>query len=160
MIAINGSNDQSGIGKTMSFSEIQGEDQTNISQYNFLQTQASPSKNNEKVQSRKVKRKFVDQVIMSRSSGSRSGSLPSTLSNNDIDEGLAQPNVSKIKMTDPDMIQGLNDRPLDSLDDENTAIPDFQGGMPIKSMDLSDVGFRERYQNALLSTNTPLGYQN
>ena len=62
---------------------------------------------------------------MSRSSGSRSGSLPSTLSNNDIDEGLAQPNVSKIKMTDPDMIQGLNERPLDSLDDENTAIPDF-----------------------------------
>ena len=33
-------------------------------------------------------------------------------------------------------------------------IPHFQGEMPVKSMDVSEIGFRERYQSALTTKTT------
>ena len=38
------------------------------------------------------------------------------------------------------------------IEDNLTAIPpSFHGELPVKSMDLSEIGFRERYQSALLT---------
>ena len=50
------------------------------------------------------------------------------------------------------MFKRLNERPADShrasLLSEGT-IPAFQNELPVKSMDVSEVGFRERYKSAL-----------
>ena len=58
-----------------------------------------------------------------------------------------------VTKTDPDMFKRLNEKPPNdshraSVLSDNS-IPTFQTQLPVKSMDVSDIGFRERYQSAL-----------
>lgn len=65
--------------------------------------------------------------------------------------------MPKVTRNDNHMIKHLNERPYDenraSLLSNDNAIPPFQGELPVKSMDVSEIGFRERYQSALTSSN-------
>ena len=47
--------------------------------------------------------------------------------------------------------QILDDQQQLLVEDYETTIPQFQHEMPVKSMDLSGVGFSDRYENALSS---------
>ena len=62
--------------------------------------------------------------------------------------------MPKATQKDPDMFKRLNERDYDehraSLLSDGT-IPPFHGELPVKSMDVSEIGFRERYQSALTS---------
>ena len=54
------------------------------------------------------------------------------------------------------MLKRLNERPSEEqrasiLSD--SSIPTFHNHLPVKSMDVSEVGFRERYQSALTTKN-------
>jgi len=55
------------------------------------------------------------------------------------------------------MIRRLNEKPYEETHRasllSDRSIPHFQGELPVKSMDLSEIGFRERYQSALTSKN-------
>lgn len=146
----------------MSFSEIQIEDAPDVSQYRFLQSIASPGRT-EKTMERRSKR-FDEangdnlNVEMSPDVPSPNDSNPTSTcqSMDEQQEQLSQlPKVTR--NNDNHMIKHLNERPYDELrnsilSNDNT-IPPFQGELPVKSMDVSEIGFRERYQSALTSSN-------
>ena len=67
--------------------------------------------------------------------------------------------MPKVTRNDNHMINYLNKRPYDEhraslLSNDNT-IPPFNGELPVKSMDVSELGFRERYKSALTTATKP-----
>ena len=89
---------------------------------------------------------------------SQEGSMPtSPCDRSDMDEGNDR--STRIPMpskADPEMFKRLNEKPFDEMRPSmvsDTSLPPFQNEIPVKSMDVSEVGFRERYQSALTQKN-------
>ena len=146
--------------KTMSFSEIQAEDHPDLSQYRILNSIASPGRTDILSDRRRDRSIVVNEVADDEANApleeeeddqnqtdSHEGSLPTSTCKSDLEEhGEQHAELPKLQAMDPDMFQRLKDgadqRP--SILSQNS-LPPFQGELPVKSMDVSEMGFRERY---------------
>jgi hypothetical protein len=92
------------------------------------------------------------QVIQSesKSKSQEENSMQSSTCKSDIDEDQSQVSrLPRTTKTDLDMLKRLNEKPPNdshraSVLSDNS-IPALQTQLPVKSMDVSDIGFRERY---------------
>jgi hypothetical protein len=99
---------------------------------------------------------MIIENLNSPGSVSIEGSIPTSTCKSDTEEhSEQQAHLPKATRNDPSMIKRLNERPYDEhrgsiLSDGPISL--FTGEqLPVKSMDVSEIGFRERYQSALTS---------